>query len=90
MKVAYLLNHYPKVSHTFIRREILALEQQGVDVMRLAVRGWDDAAPDPTDQDEKSRTHYLLRGGVAPLLKAMVRQALSSPAKFLSALALKW
>ena len=88
MKVAYLLNHYPKVSHTFLRREILALEQQGVDVMRLAVRGWDDAAPDPTDQDEKSRTHYLLRGGVGPLLKAMVRQALVSPAKFLSALAL--
>jgi hypothetical protein len=26
MRVAYLVNQYPKVSHTFIRREILALE----------------------------------------------------------------
>ena len=25
MKVAYLVNQYPKVSHTFIRREIHAL-----------------------------------------------------------------
>jgi colanic acid/amylovoran biosynthesis glycosyltransferase len=26
IRVAYLINQYPKLSHTFIRREILALE----------------------------------------------------------------
>ncbi|UXH76708.1 glycosyltransferase [Roseateles amylovorans] len=86
MKIAYLMNHYPKVSHTFIRREILALEKQGVDVLRLSVRGWDDDAPDPQDQAEKSRTHYLLRGGMGPLLSAMLSQAVASPGRFLSAL----
>ena len=28
-RIAYLVNQYPKVSHSFIRREILALERQG-------------------------------------------------------------
>ena len=40
MRVAYLVNQYPTVSHTFIRREILALERCGVEVTRFALRGW--------------------------------------------------
>ncbi|UXH79496.1 glycosyltransferase [Roseateles amylovorans] len=88
MKVAYLVNHYPKVSHTFIRREILALEKQGLDVMRLAVRGWDDAAPDPQDQSEKARTRYLLQGGPVELGRAMLGEAVRAPGKFFGALKL--
>ena len=41
MRIAYLINQYPKVSHTFIRREILALERRGITVSRIALRGWD-------------------------------------------------
>ena len=33
MHIAYLINQYPKVSHSFIRREILALERQGFEIM---------------------------------------------------------
>ena len=36
MKVAYLVNRYPKASHSFIRREILGLE---VAKERFEVRG---------------------------------------------------
>ena len=36
MRVAYLINQYPAISHTFIRREIQALEEQGVAVERFA------------------------------------------------------
>ena len=43
MKVAYLVNYYPKVSHTFIRREILALEALGYEVERYAVRRVEEA-----------------------------------------------
>ncbi|SEK87432.1 Glycosyltransferase involved in cell wall bisynthesis [Roseateles sp. YR242] len=88
MKIAYLINHYPKVSHTFIRREIIALERQGVEVLRVAVRGWDDAAPDPQDQQEKNRTHYLLRHGLMPLLQSTLAEAVAAPVRFFKALGL--
>jgi colanic acid/amylovoran biosynthesis glycosyltransferase len=86
--VAYLINQYPKVSHSFIRREILALERQGLAVQRIAVRGWADEVVDPEDLRERERTQYLLQGGVWPLLVAMLKVFFSQPARFLSALVL--
>jgi colanic acid/amylovoran biosynthesis glycosyltransferase len=56
MRIAYLINDYPKVSHTFIRREILALERQNIEVMRIALRGWDGNLADYEDQLERERT----------------------------------
>ena len=40
LRVAYLVNRYPMVGHSFIRREILALERRGLRVQRIALRGW--------------------------------------------------
>jgi glycosyltransferase involved in cell wall biosynthesis len=86
LHVAYLVNQYPKVSHSFIRREILALEQQGVRVDRIAIRGWDADVVDPVDIAELSRTQYVLKGGILPLCAAMARVAFAGPRQFLSAL----
>ena len=52
--VAYLVNQYPKVSHTFIRREIQALERLGITVERIALRGWD---AEVADKQEIGRAH---------------------------------
>jgi colanic acid/amylovoran biosynthesis glycosyltransferase len=41
MKILYLINQYPKVSHTFIRREILSLEELVHTVERVAMRSGD-------------------------------------------------
>lgn len=90
MKVAYLINQYPKVSHTFIRREIAALERLGLTVDRYAVRGWDADVVDPEDQAEKQRTQYLLRRGVIPLLWAALLVAGSRPLRLWAALRLAW
>jgi len=87
MRIAYLINQYPKVSHSFIRREILALERAGVDVVRVSVRGWNDVAADAADEVEKGKTRYLLQGGVGPLLTAMLVCMVTSPWSFLVALA---
>ena len=38
LRVAYLVNQYPLLSHSFIRREIRALEADGLSVLRIAVR----------------------------------------------------
>ena len=61
MRIAYLINQYPKVSHSFIRREILALEQRGVEIVRIALRGWDAQIVDEEDVLERKRTRYVLR-----------------------------
>lgn len=90
MKIAYLINQYPKVSHSFIRREILALERQGFDVERIAVRGWGDTLVDPEDQRERTRTRYVLQGGALALGAAVLRQLVTSPLRFARALALAW
>ena len=88
LRVAYLINQYPKVSHSFIRREIQALERRGVDVRRYAVRGWDGDAIDPEDLAERSRTRYLLREGFGPLAAATWRTAREAPGAFWRALKL--
>ena len=85
MKIAYFINQYPKVSHSFIRREILALERQGVEVTRVALRGWGDQLVDRDDLEERNKTKYLLRGGLAALLPVTLRQFLSHPGTFLRA-----
>ncbi|WP_277981369.1 glycosyltransferase [Sphingomonas phyllosphaerae] len=88
--VAYLINQYPKVSHSFIRTEVLALEAQGVAVERFAVRGWDSEIVDPLDQEELARTRYLLRGGAPPLVLAVVRAVVRRPRRFVTALKMAW
>lgn len=86
LRVAYLVNTYPKGSHTFIRREILALERLGARVERLAFRGWDAEVVDPEDQAERGRTRYTLAGGVLPLAGATLRMAATRPRRFAAAL----
>jgi glycosyltransferase involved in cell wall biosynthesis len=88
MRVAYLINDYPKVSHTFIRREMLALERQGVEVMRVALRGWDSELASPEDQRERRQTRYVLRDGALPLLFATMRMLVTRPMRFLRTLRL--
>ncbi len=88
MRRAYFTNQYPKVSHSFIRREILALETQGVEVHRYALRGWADAVFDADDIAEQQRTRYVLRGGLGGILWAACMIALSRPLAFVKALSL--
>lgn len=88
--VAYLINQYPKVSHSFIRTEILALESQGIEVRRIAIRGWDAEIVDPLDSEERERTRYVLQGGPLPLMLAVAEAVLRRPVRFLSALRSAW
>ena len=85
MKIAYLINQYPKVSHSFIRREILALERQGFEVERFALRGWADQLVDAEDLREREKTRYLLRDGAPALVKALLSELVRAPGSFLGA-----
>jgi colanic acid/amylovoran biosynthesis glycosyltransferase len=89
MRVAYLINQYPKVSHSFIRREIHALERRGVTVMRIAVRGWNDPLVDADDIEERKQTRYVLQRGTLRLAIAFLQILIMHPVNFLQALAIE-
>lgn len=86
MKVAYLTNQYPKPSHSFIRREIRALEEQGTAIARISVRPAGDDVVDRFDREEIARTHVLLDGGAAGLAVALLGGAFTHPRRFVAAL----
>lgn len=86
MKVAYLTNQYPHVRHTFIRREVVALEGHGVEVVRYSVRDSGSDAVDPADRAEYAKTRALLSAGKVALLTALFGHALTRPVRFLRAL----
>ncbi len=88
LPIAYFINQYPGISHSFIRREILALERQGFAVQRIALRGWDSVLVDAEDLQERTKTRYVLQGGLLPLLLAAIRTLFASPGAFFSALAI--
>lgn len=80
MRIAYLVNEYPKVSHTFIRREILELERRGHQVLRLSIRGGNgEAFPDPDDQREAGKTTFILRQPKLSLFATVLTTPLTRP-----------
>ncbi|MFN7891374.1 MAG: glycosyltransferase family 4 protein, partial [Pirellula sp.] len=83
MRIAYLINQYPKVSHSFIRREIQALERLGVGVLRVSVRK-PERCPDPADQSEALLTQFLLSPFV--MLSAFMGCLATRPVKMLHAM----
>jgi len=88
MRLAYLTTQYPKVSHTFIRRELRALEQRGHHVLRLAIRPPDTPPVDPADHDEMTRTIHCVTQPTHRILAATFRTLLTRPTATLSAMIL--
>lgn len=82
MKVGYVLSEYPKVSHTFIRREMEAVEACGIAVERFAIRDG-GAVVDPLDQAELHRTRHVLAQGALGLLRAGLKALVRHPARAL-------
>ncbi|MFG6593108.1 glycosyltransferase [Sulfitobacter sp. 1A13368] len=90
MKIAYILNTYPQPSHSFIRREIAALEAAGHEVDRFAMRGPDVPLVDPQDKAEAAATHYVLAAGGSALARASLGIMLRAPRRFGQALRDVW
>jgi colanic acid/amylovoran biosynthesis glycosyltransferase len=88
--VAYLVNQYPKVSHSFIRREILALEASGISVLRFSIRSCATELVDEADRQELANTQFILGVGLIGLLLHLCRVAISRPVRFWQTVALAW
>jgi glycosyltransferase involved in cell wall biosynthesis len=86
IKIAYLVSQYPKVSHSFIRREILALETEGLEIERISVRGWDGELVDEIDIREREKTKYILKKGISGLLPSVFQVLQERPSAFFKTL----
>jgi len=85
MKIAYLVNQYPKVSHSFIRREIAALEASNIPVARYSIRSCAGELVDPADQLELEKTRLILGIGALGLIWNFIRVAIARPKRWLQA-----
>ncbi|MGB3509808.1 MAG: glycosyltransferase [Microcoleaceae cyanobacterium] len=82
MKIAYLVNQYPKVSHSFIRREILSVEVNGIEVSRFSIRSLGAELVDEADQKEFQKTRFILGVGIVGLVVGLIRVSLKQPISF--------
>lgn len=88
MNIAYLVNLYPKVSHSFIRREVIAVETCGLKVARFSLRSCESELVDEADKLEQELTKVILGVGVQGLAWGLLRVAATRPIRFLEALRL--
>jgi glycosyltransferase involved in cell wall biosynthesis len=92
--VGYVVNQYPRTSHSFIRREIEALEAHGIEVLRYSLRPVLEPLASEADRREATCTRFVLDAGVVGHVLATVATALSRPGAFLrgvrAALRLGW
>jgi glycosyltransferase involved in cell wall biosynthesis len=86
--IAYLVNHYPKISHSFIRREIAGIEATGIEVVRFSIRPSAEELVDEADKQELEKTQIILGVGIWGLLLGLWRVAIASPLRFSQALKL--
>ncbi len=89
MRVAYLVNQYPKTSHAWMRREIQAVEASGIEIDRYSIRRVSEPLVDPGDQAEEGKTRFLLHAKGAIVLWTLLT-AITRPGRFLEALRLTW
>lgn len=78
MRIGYFTNQYPSVSHTFIRREILAMEALGVIVIRYALKPG-SVIVDAQDKAELAKTHFILHAGLLEWSRCFLKIAISHP-----------
>lgn len=91
--IAYLTGMYPKVSHTFILREVAALREQGAEVLPCSVR-----RPPPQEvrgpevEAEFARTFLVLEAARNPvrLIDAHLRLLGTTPVRWATAARLAW
>jgi colanic acid/amylovoran biosynthesis glycosyltransferase len=86
MTIAYLVNQYPKVSHSFIRREIAGVEACGIQVARFSIRSCGSELVDEVDKQELEKTRVVLEIGKVGLLLALLRVMITRPVRFMRAL----
>lgn len=87
MRIAYFTSQYPAASHTFIRREVVALRRIGVEVDTFSVRAPPAAERDAYDDGEPA-TFTLLDQSALSFAAAHLRTVVTAPGRYLATFAL--
>lgn len=90
--IAYLTGEYPKVSHTFIQREVETLRQLGWQVETCTVRRPDPSHVVADQANEQARTFGILEAAKSPirLIRDHIWCLRRAPKRYFSALSLAW
>lgn len=91
--IAYVTGEYPKVSHTFIQREIETLREMGIEVIPCTVRRpAEKTVVGPGQKAEAARTFGIIEAAKSPmrLLAAHGRMIARAPGAWARALRLAW
>ncbi len=83
MHIAYFINQYPAVSHSFIRREIIALENKGLNISRFAIRPESNELIDNADITEQQRTRYIIKTSIFRVFHILIKQLFFNTAKLI-------
>jgi colanic acid/amylovoran biosynthesis glycosyltransferase len=84
LRIAYLCDRYPAISHTFILREVVALRALGVEIDTISIRRSDPAhLLAEIDRTEFARTFAVLPVPPLTLLATHARLLLTRPHRYL-------
>jgi glycosyltransferase involved in cell wall biosynthesis len=87
VRLAYLCNLYPAVSHSFVRREIHGVEHAGHQVHRFSLRPARADLADEADLSEAKHTEVVLGQGAVRLAAAALFLSFSRPLKTMASIA---
>ena len=89
MKIAYLVGHYPAISHTFILREVQGLRARGVEIDTISIhRAAEDQLLTEAARREHASTYTILPPRWGELARAHLSALARAPSAYLSTLAL--
>jgi colanic acid/amylovoran biosynthesis glycosyltransferase len=86
--LAYIIGHYPAVTHTFILREILQLRELGFEIQTASINApeWSHDGLTAAEQQEAARTFYVKARGWPRILWDHAACLVSRPGRYLSGL----
>jgi glycosyltransferase involved in cell wall biosynthesis len=88
-RIAYVVSEYPKVSHTFVMREVEALRRLGAVVDTVTIRRTPESALlTDADREADRSTLAILPADPAELVTAHLRSACRAPGRYLRTLLL--
>ncbi|NJN46636.1 MAG: glycosyltransferase family 4 protein [Candidatus Competibacteraceae bacterium] len=90
--LAYLVSQYPRISETFILREVRALRDLGITIQVASVNEPDRPAERLTaiEREEHAKTYYLKRHGIVGALRANLLTLVSQPMQYWRVMGFAW